>query len=50
MAETVLSTLGFSRREFGSRARKETDRDLLMSEVRGEEQMEKETESRVAEL
>jgi len=48
-AETVLSTLGFSRREFGSRTRKETYRDLLLSEMKGEEQLEIETESRDSE-
>jgi len=32
-AETVLSILGFSRHEFGSRTRKETYRDLPLSEM-----------------
>jgi len=38
--------LGFSRREFGSKTRKETYRYLLLSEMKEEEQLEKETEWR----
>jgi len=44
-AETVLSTFGFSRQEFGSRTRREDYRDLLLSEMDGEVRLEKETES-----
>jgi len=44
-AETVLSTFGFSRREFGSRTRKDTYLDLITKERNEEEQLEKETES-----
>ena len=49
-AETVLSTLGSSRREFGSMTRKETYRDLLLSDMKEGEELEKETESMEAEL
>jgi len=44
-AETVLSTFGFSRQEFGSKTRREDYRDLVLSEMDGEMQLEKETES-----
>jgi DNA polymerase elongation subunit (family B) len=44
-AETVLSTLGFSRREFGLKTRKDTHLDLAMKERNEEQDLEKETES-----
>jgi hypothetical protein len=40
-AETVLSTLGFSRREFRSRTRKEQYRDYYQWERNEEEQLER---------
>jgi DNA polymerase elongation subunit (family B) len=44
-AETVLSTLGFSRREFGPRAGKEQYRDYYRWERDSEEQLKRKTES-----